>query len=58
MGHIAAVFNSRLEVDLFGDEGDRPPIKFGLERNSRPIGIWLPLIFGLLIILKGAIDLR
>lgn len=28
-------------------------LKNALERNSRPIGIWAPLIFGLLFLLKG-----
>ncbi len=28
-----------------------------LEKNSRPIGIWLPLVFGLLLITKGITDL-
>jgi threonine/homoserine/homoserine lactone efflux protein len=28
-----------------------------LSRNSRPIGIWAPLVFGLLLIIKGITDL-
>jgi threonine/homoserine/homoserine lactone efflux protein len=28
-------------------------IKETLEKNSRPIGIWLPLLFGLIFLLKG-----
>lgn len=32
-------------------------IKETLNRHSRPIGIWLPLIFGLLLIAKGITDL-
>ena len=28
-----------------------------LNRNSRPIGIWAPLVFGLLLLIKGITDL-
>jgi len=33
-------------------------IKLSLSKHSRAIGIWLPLIFGLLLIAKGMMDLR
>ena len=32
-------------------------IKQFLNRNSRPIGIWAPLVFGLLILIKGITEL-
>ena len=32
-------------------------IKQFLSRNSRPIGIWLPTIFGLILIIKGVAEL-
>jgi hypothetical protein len=33
-------------------------IKQFLSRNSRPIGIWLPTLFGLILLIKGVTELR
>jgi threonine/homoserine/homoserine lactone efflux protein len=32
-------------------------LRLFLNRNSRPIGIWAPFVFGLLLLIKGIVDL-
>ncbi|MDX1414725.1 MAG: GAP family protein [Candidatus Promineifilaceae bacterium] len=51
----AAVILPVLVYILFPTRSDQflNGIKRALERHSRPIGIWLPLIFGLLFLIRG-----